>query len=248
MPSTNDSSNGQSDSHSTLRPIGAAVGLAVAGFAVNVGGGFVGGVIAALTLGPEAVLNDSTLRFALGLPGQVLVFGFALGYLRWRSLDLPVSLPSRNQSLLVGASVVASVAAAFGLTFLREALSGGVTSTIGGMVSATPALALWIGVASVLLIAPAEELLFRGAVQGRLGEQFGTWPAVAGASTLFAGWHLLNFDGTALGTLLAAGVVGAVSLLWGYAYERTENFAVPVLTHGLYNLTLMAIAYAQLTA
>jgi len=248
MPSTNDDSSAQSDDHAILRPVGVAIGLAVAGFLVNVGASFVAGLIAALALGPEAVLNDGTVQFALGLPGQLLVFGFALGYVRWRSLDLPISLPSRNESLLIGATVVASVAAAFGLTLLRRALSGSVTSTIGGMVSATPSLALWIGVTSVFLIAPAEELLFRGAVQGRLGERFGTWPSVAGASTLFAGWHLLNFDGTALGTLLAAGVVGAVSLLWGYAYERTGNFAVPVLTHGLYNLTLMGITYGQLAA
>jgi membrane protease YdiL (CAAX protease family) len=248
MASTTHSSDASTDDRSTLRPIGVAIGLAVAGLAINFGTGFVGGVVAALALGPEALMDDGALQFALGLPGQLLVFAFALGYLRWRSLPVPVSLPSRNESLLVGASVLASVVAALGLTALRRTLTGGVTSTIGGMVAGNPSLALTIGVASVVLIAPAEELLFRGAVQGRLRERFGAWPAITGASTLFAGWHLLNFGGSAIGTILAAGVIGVVSLLWGYTYERTGNVAVPVLTHGLYNLTLMVISFAELTA
>src|SRR6056297_2725072 len=102
MASTTHSSDASTDDRSTLRPIGVAIGLAVAGLAINFGTGFVGGVVAALALGPEALMNDGTLQFALGLPGQLLVFAFALGYLRWRSLPVPVSLPSRNESLLVG--------------------------------------------------------------------------------------------------------------------------------------------------
>jgi len=248
MLSTTHTPDVSTDDRSALRPIAVAIGLALAGFGANFGASVVAGAIAAVAVGPEAVLNDGTLQFALGLPGQLLVVGFSLGYLRWRSLPVDVTLPTRTESLLIGTSVVASAAAAFGLTFLRRAVADSVTSTVGGLVSADPALALMMGVASILLIAPAEELLFRGAVQGRLRQRFGRWPSIVGASTLFAGWHLLNFDGSVVGTALAAGVVGAVSLLWGYTYERTGNFAVPVLTHGLYNMTLMAITYAELTA
>lgn len=114
------------------------------------------------------------------------------------------------------------------------------------MIVANPSLALAVVGLSVVLIAPAEELLFRAAIRGRLRSAFGTVPAVVGASTLFGALHLLNVSGSLLGAVLAAGVIGVVSLLQGDAYERTDNVAVPVLIHGLYNLTLMTFAYLQL--
>lgn len=148
---------------------------------------------------------------------------------------------------MIGGGIVASVVAAFGLTLLRQRLvSAETTSTLQEPLVANPSLVLILGLLSVILIAPAEELLFRGAIQNRLRSSFGPAGAIFGGSILFSGLHLLNFTGSLLGALLAAGVIGTVSLLWGYAYERTGNFAVPVLTHGLYNLTLMLITYVQL--
>jgi len=72
-----------------------------------------------------------------------------------------------------------------------------------------------------------EAVFFRGFVQGRLQAGFGTGPAVAGASVLYALYHVGYGMGIGeLGFLFALGVVHAV------AYRLTENVLVlwPLLT------------------
>lgn len=237
------SDEAQGGEGSGFRAVGAAVGLLLAGMLVNVGVG----VAAILVFGMESVQQAGTGFYVSAILGQGLVFVVAFAYLWWRSLDVPTTVPSSDESLVIGGSVVASVVAALALSVLRQRfVPTDTTSALGEIIVANPELALVVGGLSVVLIAPAEELLFRGAIQGRLGQVFGPAGAIGGASTLFAAWHLLNFQGSVIGILLTAATIGAVSLLWGYAYERTDNFAVPVLTHGFYNLTLLLITYAQL--
>lgn len=243
MNSPVDTETGGSTDRSQLRTVAVAIGLLLAGMVVNNGVG----VFAVLVFGVESVTTGGTGFLVSALFGQGLVFAVALAYVYWRPLRIPFALPSRDEPLLIGAGVVVSVVAAIVLNFLRQLLvPTNMTSGLGEVFSANPTLMLVVGVLSVVLFAPAEELLFRGAIQGRLREAFGSRWAVVGASTLFGAWHLLNFSGSLLGTVLAAAVLGAVSLLWGYAYERTDNLAVPVLTHGLYNLTFMLLAYTGL--
>jgi membrane protease YdiL (CAAX protease family) len=216
-----------------------AIGLLVAGTVVNVGAG----VLALLIFGFNSVRSGGTGFLFAAIVGQLLVLGVAVGYIRWRDLSIPFAVPSRNESALIGIGVVVSVGAAIGLTVVRQELvSTDTSSGLAEIISSNPSLTLVVGALSVILIAPAEELLFRGAIQGRLRAVAGRWPAVLGASTLFAAWHLLNFDGPLVGVVLSAAIIGAVSVLWGYAYERTDNILVPILTHGLYNFALMALS------
>lgn len=243
LSTTQSGGDAQTNDRSGLRTVGVAIGLLLAGMAANVAVG----VAAIVAFGMESVQSGGTGFLVSAIGGQGLVLVVALAYVLWRSVEVPVAVPSLDESLVIGGSVVASVVAAIGLTYLREWLVPTQTSSgLGQIIMSNPSLALVVGVLSVVLIAPAEELLFRGAIQGRLGQAFGRWGTIGGASTLFGAWHLLNFTGSVIGAVLAAAVIGAVSLLWGYAYERTGNFAVPVLTHGLYNLTLMLVAYASL--
>lgn len=62
------------------------------------------------------------------------------------------------------------------------------------------------GLAVVLgaVVAPIEELLFRGAIQGRLRRAFGPTGAIVGASARFACVHVLNFTGPVGGGLAFA--------------------------------------------
>ena len=243
MNSPVDTETGASTNRSHLRTVAVAIGLLMAGMAVNNGVG----VFAVLVFGLESVTTGGTGFLVSAVFGQGLVFVVALAYVRWRSLRIPFALPSRNEPLLIGVGVVVSVVAAIGLNLLRQGfVPSDMTSGLGEVFMADPTLMLVVGVLSVVLFAPAEELLFRGAIQGRLQEVFGSRWAVVGASTLFGAWHLLNFSGSLLGTVLAAAVLGVVSLLWGYMYERTDNLAVPILTHGLYNLTFMLLSYVSL--
>ncbi len=102
---------------------------------------------------------------------------------------------------------------------------------------------------SILVIGPAEELLFRGVLQRYLTESFSTASAIALTSLLFA---LAHVPTSLLATPdpLAVGVAGAVlfgiSALLGVLYDRTQNLVIPMLVHGLYDAVLFGTAYVVL--
>lgn len=232
----------QSSTRSKLLAAGAGVGLAVAGFLVLVAGS----LAPALVYGLEYIQTTAGL-VAGTVAGQALLLLAAVGYLRWRPGSVSAGVPSRDESGLIGAVVAVSVAAAFVLdVVVRRVVSGELSNVLYELIRSDPSIALVFGALSVVLIAPAEELFFRGAIQGRLRDDFDAVPSILGASLVFGAYHLANFSGSVLGAVLGALVIGGISLLWGYAYERTGNVAVPILVHGLYNLTLLLVAYVRL--
>lgn len=96
---------------------------------------------------------------------------------------------------------------------------------------------------SILFVGPAEELLFRGAVQGRLRQSWGMWPAIVSATVLFGLVHIPAITGGFGAQLSYALLVGILGLLLGYLYEYTGNILVPSLIHGAYNATLFGLLY-----
>ena len=102
---------------------------------------------------------------------------------------------------------------------------------------------------TLALVAPAEELLFRGYVQSRLNAAFGRPVTFLGArcgpglvltSLLFGAWHVLNpfdpFSGQ-FGLAWTWGLWTAfLGLLLGWARERTGGLEAPWLWHALINL------------
>lgn len=95
--------------------------------------------------------------------------------------------------------------------------------------------ALFVGL--YLFAAPAEELVYRGLIHGRLRDAFSTRDRVLIAGVLFGLMHLL------VGFLTpSTGVIGAVrwgvtacvpGIVWGLAYERTDNLTVTVVAHAI---------------
>jgi len=96
---------------------------------------------------------------------------------------------------------------------------------------------------SLLVVGPAEEILFRGAVQGRLRQSWGVWPAIIVATVLFGLIHIPAITGGFGAQLSYALLVGVLGLLLGYLYEYTQNILVPSLIHGAYNATLFGLLY-----
>lgn len=102
-----------------------------------------------------------------------------------------------------------------------------------------PTVALGLAALSIILVAPAEELLFRGAIQGRLRRAFGPVGAIAGASLIFGSIHFINFTGSVVGAVVGAGIVTVGGAVFGVVYERTGNLVVPIIAHGAYNTILL---------
>ncbi|MFB6124644.1 MAG: lysostaphin resistance A-like protein [Halanaeroarchaeum sp.] len=111
----------------------------------------------------------------------------------------------------------------------------------------TPSLLLWLVPLSFLVVAPAEEFLFRGTVQRRLREAMPAWAAIPLTAVVFATFHFFSLTGGAGGRFVAIGVLFLPSLVFGAVYEYTGNVVASMLVHGAYNSTLVLLLYVSLS-
>ncbi|MUV56564.1 CPBP family intramembrane glutamic endopeptidase [Halogeometricum sp. CBA1124] len=228
-----------------LRAILVAVGLTLAAVAMT--------AVMGIPLGVLVITLDVPLSsglFLIGLfVGNAIAFGLVAGIYFYRWGENPtVAIPRTELRLIVSVAVVSLVV---GLAYpVAVSLFGlGAPSTlVGNAILAEPLFFLVYAALSILVIAPAEEWLFRGAIQGRLRRAFGARGAIVGASALFGSLHFFNISGGLLPAVVGASTVFVVAMLWGWAYERTGNLAVPILLHGLYNTGLVTVAYLSIVA
>jgi membrane protease YdiL (CAAX protease family) len=87
-----------------------------------------------------------------------------------------------------------------------------------------------------LIIAPAEELFWRGFVQERLQRRLGRWPGAAAASAAYGGAHLSTGNLTLLG---AANVAGTA---WGGLYAAGVPLGALVVSHVAWDLWTFLVA------
>ena len=231
-----------------------AVALAVLLGAVGLLAGVVAGsILFGLVSAVVAIPADSmagNLVFTLG----TYVALATVGYLFLLGNGLPLSyVRGRAPSLRDAVWAVATVAVLVGFSSLIvpviDAL--GLPSTehsITDTIAADPAVALLFVPLSVLLVGPAEEFLYRGIIQTRLGETFDVAPTVLIAAVVFAAVHVIayldpaNVGGTLVTLTFVLFPLGA---LLGAVYERTGNLVVPAIAHGAYNAFVFGVNYAE---
>lgn len=235
------------DRFGPLRPaIGPRARSALAALGIAFGG-LAAGVLGLLLVRPLVellgVAETEPYRLLAGNQIQVGFAAFGLGYLALcgdRGRYLRVRTPGfedlawivAGQPLVVYLSI--PVAAATGL-LLGHPTYGGASEGI----ELAENLHLWpvALVGMYLFAAPAEELVYRGLVQGRLREDFDTAGVVALGGLLFGVLHLLVgllTPGTGLAGALQWGISATVpGLVWGLAYERTENLLVTSTLHAI---------------
>jgi len=98
----------------------------------------------------------------------------------------------------------------------------------------------------LLFNAPAEELLFRGVVQGLFRRAYGVGPAVVAAALVFGLVHYVALVGT--GSRLAYVAIAFLSgLILGVLYEYTSNLLVPIAVHACWNTLVYLSLYATAT-
>lgn len=96
-------------------------------------------------------------------------------------------------------------------------------------------------VASILVIGPSEELLFRGTIQPYLRERVSPNAAIVGAAGLFAVTHVLGLlTATGVAALIPIGIVFVAALGFGWLYERTGSLVAPIVAHIIYNVLIYA--------
>lgn len=210
--------------------------------AVAVNGAF--SILPALTLdglaGFVGLLVLGELGFLVTGVGFLVFTGRGLGY-----LDLTV--PSARQIGLF------AVGGAAGLFVLRTALvvvismtgtSPAKSSVLTTDLSLQVVLPVLI-VASVLVVGPCEELLFRGVVQKYLDGAASTGIAIGVAALLFGAIHLptLVVREGLVGPLATTGVLVVVGAGFGWLYHRTASLPVAMVAHGLYNAAIFATGY-----
>lgn len=109
-----------------------------------------------------------------------------------------------------------------------------------------PALALYLLPLVAVVVAPLEELIYRGLVQTRLREVFDATSAVGLASFLFAVIHVAAYSAlseSVLQTLVPLVLIFGVAVVMGGVYEKTGNLFVPVALHSFFNGLQMVVLY-----
>lgn len=89
----------------------------------------------------------------------------------------------------------------------------------------------WIA-ASLVWIAAAEEVFWRGLVQRRLVERFGAWQGYLGASLMYAAVHVWAFNQTLLGAALVCG------LFWGWMMLKYRSLWPGIISHVLWDVAI----------
>ena len=227
------------------RALLAAVGIAGAGIAAaTVLTVLAAGVIDLLALDLGVLLS---VVLAIALSAGVAFGGVSLLYLRWRGLDgsfVGVRVPTVRDLAWIGGGYLLAL---LSVVVASAAVTAGGGEPAPNQLSQVglehPEVLLLIVPASLLLVGPGEELLFRGVVQGTLRRAFGPVVAVTLAAAIFASVHYLAVTGGVGARLTTIAILFLPSLVFGAAYERTGNLVVPALVHGLYNSTLAVLLY-----
>ena len=119
--------------------------------------------------------------------------------------------------------------AALGL--LAIFLRGKVFAVLGGLNGAQgAALVYW------LLIALAEETIFRGYLHLRFVSTWGRWPGILITALLYSLWHLprlLTQSTTTADALLAVGLAFVQGVVLSYLMDRTGNVVAPGIYRGI---------------
>lgn len=223
-----------------------------------IGGAFV--ILLLVLLGASVVTSLGTpLLAAFGLPDggsgylaltaafQFIGFGIAaVGYLavtdQWDLID--VRSPTRRDALWMLGGLATLLGLLLGLTVVLGAL--GIETGDSAVIDAGTGLYfVYLIPVTILLVAPTEELVFRGIIQGLFRRAYGVYVGVAGSSLLFAAIHAGSFTGegavvSLLIVLLLGGILGSI-------YEKTGNLVVSVVIHGLFNAIQFALTYVETT-
>lgn len=208
-------------------------------------------VVAALLIGtalsiPPLMLGGTSLT-ALIATIVLSEAGYAIAgwlYLRqWFNEVVPITLPTPRQGVWVVASTLLMLGIATGVGALSTTFDIQLGRLDQEIIAGSPTMVLVMAVLSFVLIAPAEEYLFRGVIQRRLMRSMRPSAAIVATAFLFVIPHAIGYLGGAEGVLLLSVVPFSLAVVMGVLYEQVNNLSVPILAHACYNATLFLTTY-----
>jgi membrane protease YdiL (CAAX protease family) len=207
------------------------------------------------------------LQTALGFESFALTFlvggGLAtawlgivgLAYLQFRPVNVSYGIrwPTLRDAGWILGGVILSVIVAVLVEIVVIPFGEGGATTISAAASVSNPLLIYtiFLVGNLLFIAPIEEFLYRGVIQGRLRESFGPVAAISITSIGFALGHIPSywFGGSDLISVSVGGAllgIAAGGFVLGAIYERTESLLIVSVIHGLLNSVGIGIALLTL--
>jgi len=117
-----------------------------------------------------------------------------------------------------------------------------------GVAESNPIYLLYLIPIMLFFVGPAEELLFRGVLQGVLRDAFNTKISIFITSLLFGFIHTSAAGGFSNEAMLYILTTFMLGIILGYIYELKESLIIPIVAHGIYNSILVIVAYYQMTA
>lgn len=237
------------DTGSALRAGGTALALVVGAFLTGLL--FAGAAISVMASMGFSRETDVVALLVVSSIGQFVGFYLAVWWYFQRIGDFGALVLARVPSLRDGAWAVGGLLVLFVTNVVLSQLLvqfglEGAQNAVIEQGRANPELFLYLIPVTVLFVAPAEELLFRGAVQGLFVRAAGVGPGIVGASLLFGVAHYLALGPT--GSRMATiAVIVVLGLVLGVVYELSENIAVPIAVHAGWNVIVFAWEYALVT-
>lgn len=225
------------------RALGVSVGLTIAATGLSA---IVGVLIAVPLFVLGLGIGSPVVIVSLLVGGQIGFLAAGWLYVRRYSVPIPIKRPGRRDvgyalggaiAALVFATGASGVLTWFGLT------PGAVLEEV---ITQNPIVSLWLAVLSIVVVAPVEEYLFRGVIQGRLRRAFSAPTAIVLASVLFGSLHFGNYVGSLSTVVGWSLLIAGVGVIFGSIYERTNTLIVPVIAHALYNTVLFTVGYFTL--
>ncbi|MFB6163808.1 MAG: lysostaphin resistance A-like protein [Haloarculaceae archaeon] len=211
------------------------------------------GILVGQLLALPLLPMDAAWKYAVTMVLSYLgLIAFAVLYVTLRRGGLSyfdLSWPSLRDVAMVLVGFLGLLALLIGVTQLFQQL--GVPSSQPQLLEQAdkyPELALYLAVLSLVIVGPAEELVYRNVVQKYLYDVFSPYAAIVAASTVFASVHVWQYaDADPLATLNTLAVIFVLALVLGYTYYRSDNLVVPIAIHGSFNAMQFLVLYLQLT-